>query len=617
MNMASEQGEVSDGIMSLGLLWAGLGVTAVLSALDVNIFVAQGAGFLFFLFWVAHHIDGKSVTVSVMVSFAAVFFKEIGSHGAWHIPKTGGVLFAIGPHNNQFLDPVITFACMPQRPDIGYICAAVTLRRKFVGRIAKMMSCIPVERQQDIAKAGQGTVVVDGTTLKGEGTEFAKKIKVGDTLFVKGAGQSDVKVIENDCTIVVKAEFEKAPKGPVTYKVAPKVDQETFFGDVWNRLQAGQAIGLFPEGGSHDQSHFIGIKPGIALMALGAASCHGVQVPVVPIGLNYFKGHRFRSRVFVEFGEPIHVCSPQLIEQYRQGGLARREAVEEVMEKIRKGLCSVTVQAPDYHTLQLFWQLRRLYTPSNQRLSNEEKQYLVRGFAEGYEKFKDHAKVKDMIILVRRYMDMMKELGLQDYQVQKMSIREDDVQKFVIQILLYRCLLLAMWFVCWIPAGIVAVPFTIVSRAIAHRKAKEAKKNSSVKIAGRDVLATWKVLVGMGFVPALHVAYTLIAHFFISHPVAVAYFFFMPFVSLTGIRAQENIFRLARSLRPLILSLSKPGVMTEINELRKRCAADTTAVVEELGWGHKVDFGPSVVGSKRGSLTRSSSFGLDLFQLNR
>lgn len=26
------------------------------------------------------------------------------------------------------------------------------------------------------------------------------------------------------------------------------------------------------------------------------------DVKVVPVGLNYFKGHRFRSRVFVEFG---------------------------------------------------------------------------------------------------------------------------------------------------------------------------------------------------------------------------------------------------------------------------------------------------------------------------
>merc|ERR1719359_2704815 len=109
-------------------------------------------------------------------------------------------------------------------------------------------------------------------------------------MFVKGAGQAVVEEIDDDYTIQVKDVFEKQPSCPVTFKVAPRIEQDQFYDTVWDRLMAGQAIGLFPEGGSHDQTSFIGIKPGIALMALGAAARFGIQVPVVPIGLNYFKG---------------------------------------------------------------------------------------------------------------------------------------------------------------------------------------------------------------------------------------------------------------------------------------------------------------------------------------
>ena len=38
----------------------------------------------------------------------------------------------------------------------------------------------------------------------------------------------------------------------------------------------------------------------MAVIAFGTLEKHGVNVPVVPIGLNYFRGHRFRARAVVE-----------------------------------------------------------------------------------------------------------------------------------------------------------------------------------------------------------------------------------------------------------------------------------------------------------------------------
>ncbi len=66
---------------------------------------------------------------------------------------------------------------------------------------------------------------------------------------------------------------------------------------LFEKLRKGGTIGIFPEGGSHDRTQLLPLKAGISIMALGACAKHpGLGVVIVPVGLNYFSGHRFRSR---------------------------------------------------------------------------------------------------------------------------------------------------------------------------------------------------------------------------------------------------------------------------------------------------------------------------------
>jgi glycerol-3-phosphate O-acyltransferase/dihydroxyacetone phosphate acyltransferase len=43
------------------------------------------------------------------------------------------------------------------------------------------------------------------------------------------------------------------------------------------------------------------------------------------------------------------------------------------------------------------------------------------------------------------------------------------------------------------------------------RKQKEALAGSNVKIAARDVLATWKILISLGIAPVLYLFYAVLA----------------------------------------------------------------------------------------------------------
>ena len=54
-------------------------------------------------------------------------------------------------------------------------------------------------------------------------------------------------------------------------------------------------------------------------MALGAMDMNSaLSVKIIPCGLNYFHGHRFRSHVMVEYGPAIDVPW-KLVLEYRKG----------------------------------------------------------------------------------------------------------------------------------------------------------------------------------------------------------------------------------------------------------------------------------------------------------
>jgi glycerol-3-phosphate O-acyltransferase/dihydroxyacetone phosphate acyltransferase len=96
------------------------------------------------------------------------------------------------------------------------------------------------------------------------------------------------------------------------------------------------------------------------------------------------------------------------------------------------------------------------------------------------------------------------------------------------------------------------LPMLLTTRYISNKEAAKAAKNSSVKIAGRDVLATWKLMVAIILVPVLHLTYTSIAFLLYGEVGAVAWFFFAPFAAATGVFCTEFGVKLFYSIMPLI-----------------------------------------------------------------
>jgi glycerol-3-phosphate O-acyltransferase/dihydroxyacetone phosphate acyltransferase len=86
-------------------------------------------------------------------------------------------------------------------------------------------------------------------------------------------------------------------------------------------------------------------------MALGTvAEKPDCNLKIIPVGMNYFHAHKFRSRAVIEFGTPLDV-PVELAEKFSGNG--RRDAIGEMLEAVKQGLLSVTVTTPDYDTLMV------------------------------------------------------------------------------------------------------------------------------------------------------------------------------------------------------------------------------------------------------------------------
>lgn len=493
---------------------------------------------------------------------------------------------------------------------------------------------MPVGRAQDAAKPKAGTIFLpdpigDPTLIRGIGTHFDKEAEIGGMVFLPSAkGQAstsvDVAEIHGPEEIRVKRPFktklalfqltgredidesgnftDKEFKGVkegyqgTAYKLAPHIDQTKVYEAVFDRLRSGGCVGIFPEGGSHDRTGLLPLKAGVAIMALGAmADSPHIDLKVVPVGMNYFHAHKFRSRAVVEFGQPIEIPT-ELVDMYKHG--QRRDAIGQLLDTVYQGLATVTVQTPDYDTLMLIQAARRLYKPTGKKLPLPYVVELNRRLAMGYERYKDDPRIVQLSKDVKEYNKQLRYLNMRDHQVQyaRMPIHT------VVLTTLYRVAKLLVLLVGTLPGLLLFTPVFVLTKYISIRKAREALAGSSVKIQGRDVMATWKIMTALFFAPILYNTYICMfvwrvyadrlwgywdyvprwIPLWTAFPIGWVLF---PLITFAALRLGEVGMDIFKSLRPLVMCIN-PASSFNLQHLRERRAdlsERVTELINELG----------------------------------
>ena len=187
------------------------------------------------------------------------------------------------------------------------------------------------------------------------------------------------------------------------------VDNDAAFAALFEILGRGGAFGIFPEGISHTGTELAPLKTGAARIALGAAA-QGATVQVVPSGLVYHRPRRFRSRVLVQYGEPIEVDATWAA----RFAADPREAVSALTDEIALALRAQTINAPDFETLRLLESARRIYVPLGARLPLSQRAELTRRFLDHYAQYASHPEIAALERDLTAHLERRRALGVSD-----------------------------------------------------------------------------------------------------------------------------------------------------------------------------------------------------------
>lgn len=524
----------------------------------------------------------------------------------------------------------VMVVCTCRRP-VSYLMAEASWKRRIVGDIAWALGVVPVKRAQDDAKVGTGiiklgkprTTVIKSDTddeqisiaVEGIDTKFKQELAVGDKIRTPHSAHGfKVRSIESDTQMIVDglglptdfptSLFNEETK-PISYDLLKHTPLTTVFEKVLDRLAGNGALGIFPEGGSHDRTDLLPLKIGISLIAYSALEKDGLNVPIVPVGLSYFRAHRWRGRAVVEYGRPFYIDSSTL-DDFKAGGSKRRAVCNNLLEEVETNMRSVIVSAPDYETLELIHTARRLYQRKRVRsMETMERQNMTRRFVEGYKRLlwkTDGNPPPEWLQLQARisaYRNELKDLGIKDYQVPALkeehldedidieNVNSDKLLRFF-QIGYNIAQNLTLILVSAVPILLLNLPVGILAGLYSERRRKKALANSKVKVKGFDVMLTEKVIFCLVMVPTLWMTYGLLLILATNweRPTIFLAMMSMPIFAYIGIVATEaGIIEWYFDIRPYVMRLfpSARKRLAALPSTRTALQTDLRAFIKAIG----------------------------------
>jgi 1-acyl-sn-glycerol-3-phosphate acyltransferase len=318
-------------------------------------------------------------------------------------------------------------------------------------------------------------------------------------------------------------------------------------------LARGGAIGIFPEGLSHDAPQLARLKTGAARIAAGVCLRHpDLRVVLVPCGLTYMQRRRFRSRVLLQFGPPLVVDAARAAEP---------TAVATVTADLDRALRALTVNAEDWETLRVLDGIRRLYQPP--AISIHDRVELARRFNAEYPRVKDDQEVKALYVRVSAYLDRLDAGGLTDRDLRR-ALRRGEAAARIAR----HLLLVLVWLPLALPGVILHAPAGLLVQLAAP-----------VLTPRKDVLAATKLLAGVLVVLASYAVGIAWIGWRLGPLAAAGALIALPVTGYATLQVFDRSASLRRGLTTLLRLLS---LGREIEALRDERVALEVAVVRAV-----------------------------------
>ena len=450
------------------------------------------------------------------------YFRNIHVDQVENMPLSGPTILCCN-HSNQFMDAMLLISHCP-RP-LSFCFAASSFSKPLVGYLAKKINVIPVNRAEDLKIGGKGKIIMTSDTdIKGFGTKFISEIKKNKNfklgihsllimkkyivMVEKVIDEENIKVRSDPNTYELIKKENKDKK--LNYQFIPKLDNSLMFKETTKKLIEGKAICIFPEGTSHDNTHLLKLKPGVAYIALEAMAYYGVKnIKLLSCGLSYFSRDEFRSDLILKFGIPIEI--PESLSNTFK--VNKKQAIDLVLKIVETQMRSVTLTTPTYKEYMLVKMLRDLYVPTDMELPAEKSSDLARRISHIYDLLRDTKEAKEIKNKVEKYMNPLEHLGIEDSDLLEISLNYNLLWKqFLFSLIIFLVNLIFLF-----PMLLISFPLVAwVNRTAEFERNKSVEKNPN-KIEGKDVVSSVKVVTFVKFLPIVGLAWVNIFYYFVNN----------------------------------------------------------------------------------------------------
>ena len=354
-------------------------------------------------------------------------------------------------------------------------------------------------------------------------------------------------------------------------------DNTSAFDTLYEVIEAGNCMGVFPEGVSHAESQLMKLKTGAARIALAVAARGNTNVTIIPCGLNYIHRHRFRSQVLIEFGTPI-VVDGHWATEYANDNPG---TVRKLTDHLATALMNVTLNAPDWNTLRFIQAARRLYKPKTADLSPGQYVELNRRFVDRYLKYADDPEMSAFRDDVEDYQARLDMLGLKDYQLRYPVTLGHAFNKVML-----RSLMMLLLLPLAIPGALLHLPVGWIAATVGERFSYEMDDVATLKVFATILLLPLMygiiaVFVGInfGFWWALLTIVALTFSFFASVKLIEAETSLL--VSMLSVLRLTRLGSEVKDLRSI-----RAGLVERIRQLAERMAdPDTQRMFTQADFG--------------------------------
>lgn len=255
-----------------------------------------------------------------------------------------------------------------------------------------------------------------------------------------------------------------------------EVDNSQMFAAAREALASGSALGIFPEGISHDEPSMTPLKTGAARIVLGSAAEGTRGIRIIPVGLNYRAKQTFRSRALAMVGDDVEWSDLEGRPE------SDSEAVKELTARIELAIRDVTVNLERWEDAALIEFAEAIWSAELGRNDAEERHEgrIAAGNILARLRQDDPESVEALAESLRSFAQTLEQLGLRP--------RHLDATPSIVGALLWAIRRLAI-----LVAGAPVIAAGVIVFALPYLLVALLDRRSDIP---RDVRSTYKLLGG-------------------------------------------------------------------------------------------------------------------------